>query len=94
MSYGALSLNAHLSFAKAVKECGTFMGTGEGGLPKALYPYADHIITQVASGRFGVNEEYLMKGSAIEIKIGQELSLELEGTYLERRLQQKFQQQE
>ncbi|WP_456471845.1 glutamate synthase-related protein [Methanocaldococcus sp.] len=71
MSYGALSLNAHLSFAKAVKECGTFMGTGEGGLPKALYPYADHIITQVASGRFGVNEEYLMKGAAIEIKIGQ-----------------------
>lgn len=71
MSYGALSLNAHLAFAKAVKECGTFMGTGEGGLPKALYPYADHIITQVASGRFGVNEEYLMKGAAIEIKIGQ-----------------------
>ncbi len=71
MSYGALSLNAHLSFAKAVKECGTFMGTGEGGLPKELYPYADHIITQVASGRFGVTPEYLEKGAAIEIKIGQ-----------------------
>ncbi|WP_423792441.1 glutamate synthase-related protein [Methanocaldococcus indicus] len=71
MSYGALSLNAHLSFAKAVKECGTFMGTGEGGLPKELYPYASNIITQVASGRFGVTPEYLEKGAAIEIKIGQ-----------------------
>ena len=71
MSFGALSLNAHKAMAKAVKECGTFMGTGEGGLHRELYPYADHMITQVASGRFGVNEDYLMRGAAIEIKIGQ-----------------------
>ena len=71
MSYGALSLNAHQAMARAVKECGTFMGTGEGGLHRTLYPYADNIITQIASGRFGVNEEYLSKGAAIEIKIGQ-----------------------
>ncbi|ENN95699.1 glutamate synthase (NADPH) [Methanocaldococcus villosus KIN24-T80] len=71
MSYGALSLNAHLAFAKAVKECGTYMGSGEGGLPKELYPYADHVIVQVASGRFGVNPDYLERGAAIEIKIGQ-----------------------
>lgn len=47
------------------------MGTGEGGLHRDLYGYSDNVITQVASGRFGVNSEYLNKGAAIEIKIGQ-----------------------
>jgi glutamate synthase domain-containing protein 2 len=71
MSYGAISLEAHKALAKAAKMQGTFMGTGEGGLHKDLYPYTDHIIVQVASGRFGVHEEYLKVASAIEIKIGQ-----------------------
>ncbi|MEK6977575.1 MAG: glutamate synthase-related protein [Candidatus Hydrothermarchaeota archaeon] len=71
MSYGAISLESHLALAMAAKEVGTYMGTGEGGLPKELYPYADHIIVQVASGRFGVHEEYLKAGAGIEIKIGQ-----------------------
>ena len=71
MSYGAISLNAQLSMAKAVSEMGTFMGTGEGGLHKKLYPYQDHMIVQVASGRFGVDINYLERGAAIEIKIGQ-----------------------
>lgn len=71
MSYGAISIESHQALAMAAKEVGTFMGTGEGGLPKELYPYADHIIVQVASGRFGVHEEYLKAGAGIEIKIGQ-----------------------
>ncbi len=71
MSYGAISLNAQLSLAKAVSEVGTFMGTGEGGLHEALHPYQDHMIVQVASGRFGVDIDYLERGAAIEIKIGQ-----------------------
>src|ERR1035437_6245240 len=71
MSFGAISLNSHLSMAKAVTETGTYMGTGEGGLHKALYPYQDRMIVQVASGRFGVNIDYLNRGAAIEIKIGQ-----------------------
>lgn len=71
MSYGAISLNAQLSLARAVTESGTFMGTGEGGLHQALYPYQDHMIVQVASGRFGVDINYLERGAAIEIKIGQ-----------------------
>lgn len=71
MSYGAISLNAQLSLARAVTATGTFMGTGEGGLHESLYPYQDHIIVQVASGRFGVNIDYLERGAAIEIKIGQ-----------------------
>ncbi|HOL42127.1 MAG TPA: FMN-binding glutamate synthase family protein, partial [Methanospirillum sp.] len=71
MSYGAISLNAHKAMAQAVSEIGTFMGTGEGGLHEALYPYQDRMIVQVASGRFGVDVHYLERGAAIEIKIGQ-----------------------
>ncbi|WP_135606495.1 glutamate synthase-related protein [Methanococcoides sp. NM1] len=71
MSYGAISLNAQLSLAKAVEKTGTFMGTGEGGLHEAIYPYQKNMIVQVASGRFGVDINYLERGAAIEIKIGQ-----------------------
>jgi len=71
MSYGAISLNAQLSLARGAASQGTFMGTGEGGLHSKLYPYQDNMIVQVASGRFGVNIDYLERGAAIEIKIGQ-----------------------
>jgi glutamate synthase domain-containing protein 2 len=71
MSYGAISLPAQLSIAKAVKMTGTFMGTGEGGMHQAIYPYQDHSIVQIASGRFGVDIDYLERGAAIEIKVGQ-----------------------
>jgi len=71
MSYGAISLNAQLAMAKAATRSGTFMGTGEGGLHRALYPYQDRMIVQVASGRFGVDIDYLERGAAMEIKIGQ-----------------------
>jgi len=71
MSYGAISLNAQTALAKAASRVGTFMGTGEGGLHESLYPYQDHMIVQVASGRFGVDINYLERGAAIEIKIGQ-----------------------
>src|SRR5512136_81940 len=71
MSYGAISLPAQLSLARAAAASGTFMGTGEGGLHQAIYPYQDRMIVQVASGRFGVDINYLERGAAIEIKIGQ-----------------------
>jgi glutamate synthase domain-containing protein 2 len=71
MSYGALSLEAHEALARAAVMSGTTMGSGEGGLHKKLYQYADHIIVQVASGRFGVHPAYLEAGAAVEIKIGQ-----------------------
>ncbi|WP_094227250.1 glutamate synthase-related protein [Methanolobus psychrotolerans] len=71
MSYGAISLNAQLSLAKAVAKTGTFMGTGEGGMHESIYPYQDHTIVQIASGRFGVDINYLERGAAIEIKVGQ-----------------------
>jgi len=71
MSYGAISLNAHESLARAAAACGTYFNTGEGGLDKSLYKYGDHAIVQVASGRFGVHPNYLNAGAAVEIKIGQ-----------------------
>ncbi len=71
MSYGAVSLNVIRSLAAAAKECGIYYNTGEGGLPKELHKYGANTIVQVASGRFGVNTEYLNIGAAVEIKIGQ-----------------------
>jgi glutamate synthase domain-containing protein 2 len=71
MSYGSVSLNVHKSLAMAASRLGITMNTGEGGLHADLYPYADNIIVQCASGRFGVNPEYLNRGAAIEIKVGQ-----------------------
>lgn len=71
ISYGAISHQAFESLARAAKEYGTLFNTGEGGLPEDLYPYADHAIVQVASGRFGVHSDYLNAARVIEIKIGQ-----------------------
>ena len=71
MSFGSISLNAQKVLAMAAKECGIVMNTGEGGLHEDLYPYKTNVMVQVASGRFGVNPEYLNAGVAVEIKIGQ-----------------------
>lgn len=71
MSYGSISENAHKALARAAETLGTCYNTGEGGLNRELYPYGKNTIVQVASGRFGVHETYLMTGAAIEIKMGQ-----------------------
>lgn len=71
MSYGALNLNCHKAMAAAAEELGTLYNTGEGGLHKDLYCYGKNVIVQVASGRFGVSEQYLNAGVGIEIKVGQ-----------------------
>ncbi|MBS7660321.1 MAG: glutamate synthase-related protein [Candidatus Bathyarchaeia archaeon] len=71
MSYGAISINALKALAMAAEQVGTYCNTGEGGLPQDLYEYSKNIIVQVASGRFGVDLDYLSTGAAIEIKIGQ-----------------------
>ena len=41
------------------------------GCTSRSIPYQKNIIVQVASGRFGVDINYLERGAAIEIKIGQ-----------------------
>ncbi|MFB3896195.1 MAG: glutamate synthase-related protein [bacterium] len=71
MSYGSISFHACKALARAAHDAGTFCNTGEGGLHKELYQYGPNTIVQVASGRFGVHQEYLEAGAAIEIKVGQ-----------------------
>lgn len=71
MSFGSISLNACKSLARTARELGIMYNTGEGGLHEDLYQYRDNTIVQVASGRFGVHQQYLEAGAAIEIKIGQ-----------------------
>ena len=71
MSYGSISYNAHKSLAIAATELGIYYNTGEGGLHEDFYVYGPNTIVQVASGRFGVYENYLKAGAAVEIKMGQ-----------------------
>ena len=71
MSYGSISYNAHAALARAAAELGILYNTGEGGLHEDFYVYGKNTVVQVASGRFGVHEDYLRAGAAIEIKMGQ-----------------------
>jgi len=72
MSLGAISYPAFKSLAMAAKEAGVLFNTGEGGLPVEMRDeYADCAIVQCASGRFGVDLDYLNSARIIEIKIGQ-----------------------
>ena len=71
MSYGSISLQVMRGRAMAATEIGTFTSTGEGGYPPELFDYADHVITQVATGLFGVREETLQCGRMMEFKYAQ-----------------------
>lgn len=71
MSYGSVGLPVMLARARAAQHLGTFSSTGEGGYPEELIPYADHIITQVATGLFGVSEATIQRARVIEIKYAQ-----------------------
>jgi glutamate synthase domain-containing protein 2 len=52
-------------------EWNTFTCTGEGGYPPALVPYRDHVITQIATGLFGVREETIRYAPILEFKYAQ-----------------------
>ena len=56
MSFGSVSINTILSRIKAAIRFNTMVSTGEGGFPEELFPYSDNIVTQVATGLFGVRE--------------------------------------
>ena len=57
--------------ARAAQAQGTLTSTGEGGYPEELEPFADHIITQVATGLFGVSEATIQRARLLEIKYAQ-----------------------
>ncbi len=71
MSYGSVSLNVMVARARAAQMLSTFTCTGEGGYPDALVPYAAHVITQVATGLFGVKEETIQRARIVEFKYAQ-----------------------
>jgi glutamate synthase domain-containing protein 2 len=71
MSYGSVSEQVMLARAKAAKKWKTFTSTGEGGYPASLVPYKDHVITQVATGMFGVREETIQYAPIVEFKYAQ-----------------------
>ena len=71
MSFGSISLNFMLARARAAKRLDTFMSTGEGGYPDEIVPYRDYVITQVATGMFGVREETIQYAPIVEFKYAQ-----------------------
>jgi glutamate synthase domain-containing protein 2 len=71
MSFGSVSVVTMLSRVRAAAALGTFCCTGEGGYPDELKPYDDHIITQVATGLFGVREETIKRVRIVEFKYAQ-----------------------
>jgi glutamate synthase domain-containing protein 2/ferredoxin len=71
MSFGSVSLSTMLSKARCASIWNTFTCTGEGGYPEMLHPYDDHVITQVATGLFGVREETIQRSKIVEFKYAQ-----------------------
>ena len=71
MSFGSTNIRALLGKARVAKAFNTFTCTGEGGYPDRFIPYKDHVITQVATGLFGVREETIQRARIVEFKYAQ-----------------------
>jgi glutamate synthase domain-containing protein 2 len=71
MSFGSISLNFMIARARAARKLKTYTSTGEGGYPYQIVPYRDHVITQVATGMFGVREETIQYAPIVEFKYAQ-----------------------
>ncbi len=77
MSFGSISKETHETLAIALNRLGGKSNTGEGGEDPERYkplPGGDSkrsAIKQVASGRFGVNIQYLTESDEIQIKMAQ-----------------------
>lgn len=77
MSFGSLSKEAHETIAEAMNRIGAKSNSGEGGENRNRFkvqPDGRNLnskIKQVASGRFGVNAEYLMSAEELQIKLAQ-----------------------
>lgn len=71
MSFGSTALPVLVGRARAAKRLNSLTCTGEGGYPQAFVPYRDNIITQVATGLFGVREETILYAPVVEFKYAQ-----------------------
>jgi len=71
MSFGSVNLSTMLSRVRALTAFDSLLCTGEGGFPDVLVPHRDHVITQVATGLFGVREETIQYVPVVEFKYAQ-----------------------
>jgi len=71
MSYGSTALSVIIGRARAAKRLNSLTCTGEGGYPPEFLPYKEHVITQVATGLFGVREETIQHCPIMEFKYAQ-----------------------
>jgi ferredoxin len=71
MSFGSVSNVTQLSKVRAATAWNTFSCSGEGGYMERLKPYDDHMITQVATGLFGVREDTIQRVPIVEFKYAQ-----------------------
>ncbi|HDP96113.1 MAG TPA: FMN-binding glutamate synthase family protein [Euryarchaeota archaeon] len=71
MSFGSIGIPIMLARARSSAAWNTFTCTGEGGYPDQLVPYKDYIITQIATGLFGVREETIQRARVVEFKYAQ-----------------------
>jgi glutamate synthase domain-containing protein 2/ferredoxin len=71
MSFGSVSIHTILGKARAATAWNSLTCTGEGGYPDRLKPYDDHVITQVATGLFGVREDTIQRVRIVEFKYAQ-----------------------
>jgi glutamate synthase domain-containing protein 2 len=71
MSYGSTALSVIVGRARAAKRLNSLTCTGEGGYPPEFLPYKEHVITQVATGLFGVREETIQQCPIMEFKYAQ-----------------------
>lgn len=72
MSYGSISKEAHEALAVAMNAIGGRSNTGEGGEdPQRFLDNRRSSIKQIASGRFGVTNNYLTNADELQIKIAQ-----------------------
>jgi glutamate synthase domain-containing protein 2 len=71
MSFGSISLSTMVSRARAYKAFNSFTCTGEGGYPEVLEKYSENVITQVATGLFGVREDTIQRAPIVEFKYAQ-----------------------
>lgn len=72
MSYGSISKEAHEALAITMNTIGGRSNTGEGGEDPARFgTLKNSKIKQVASGRFGVTNNYLTNAEELQIKIAQ-----------------------
>ncbi len=71
MSYGAVSKEVKMAFAKASTLAGTVENTGEGGMLGEERELAERLIYQCTPGRYGFNPRDLQRADAVEMFISQ-----------------------